>query len=114
MNASVSGVSRGNRTKESNMCAIFSRFSPDSKHGPKSLEARPKESKHACQVSRADGDGRSCGSLVKTQASARVDVLFCSTDQGVQHVCKFFHEKAWICARRTTHHADEKQEKEEK
>ena len=31
--------------------------------------------------------------------------FFCSTDQGVQHVCtSFFHERARICARRTTHH----------
>ena len=36
-----------------------------------------------------------CGSLVKAQASARVDVptvsfFFCSADHGVHHVCKVF------------------------
>ena len=54
----------------------------------------------------------SCGSLVTAQASAWVDVptaphfFAVRTDQGVQHptrVCKrYFHENAWICARRTT------------
>ena len=52
------------RTKESDMCASFSRFSP-----------------------RLEGSG----SPARAQASSRVDVptashLFCSTDQGVQHV----------------------------
>ena len=29
--------------------------------------------------------------------------FFCSTDQGVQHVCtRFLHEHAWNCARQTT------------
>ena len=51
--------------------------------------------------------GRSCGLLAKAQARALVDVpaalLFCGTDQRVQHVCtSFHHENAWICARRTT------------
>ena len=52
-----------------------------------------------------DGDGRSCGSLVQTQASARVDVptaphFSCSTDQGVQHVCTSFfpRERLDLCS----------------
>ena len=59
MNASFSGVSRGTRAQDSNMFARFSRFSPSSNHGPRSLtsvqvsrewlETRTKESKHMCK-----------------------------------------------------------------
>ena len=64
-------------------------------------------------VSRVGTDGRqgeeSCGSLVKAQASARVDVptapLFCSADgpRSPPRVYKFFvYQEFWICARPTT------------
>ena len=49
----------------------------------------------------------SCGSLVKAQASTRVDVPtaphFYGTDQGVHDACtSWIHENARICARPTT------------
>ena len=103
------------------------------KHGPRSatcaqvsqlcLETRPMESKHACKflgsLTRLEPTARSCGSLVKAQASARVDVptalhFFHSTDQGVQHVCTSFIFRECLdlcvngmCARPTTHHDPE-------
>ena len=94
------------RTKESNMNASFSGVSRGTDQGVETCVQVSRES----YPSGTDGDGRSCSSLVKAQASARVDVptaplFFCSTDQGVQHVCTsffFFNEKAWICARSTT------------
>ena len=64
------------RTKGSNMCASFSRFST---------------------VWNRRRQEESCGSPVKAQASALVDVptapfFLCSADQGVQHMCKFLCE----------------------
>ena len=76
-------------TQESNMCAIPPRSSPSFKHGPTSSTcvSFPGVSRHTnhgvgtcVRVSRdsdpsgTDGDRRSCGLLVKAQASARLDV----------------------------------------
>ena len=74
----VAVANHGPRSR--NMCASFSRFSPV--WNRRRLE-------------------ESCGSPVKAQASAGVDVptalFFCSVDQGVQHVCKFLCECLAMC-----------------
>ena len=67
--------------------------------------------------SRTDGDGRSCGSHVKAQASARVDVPtaphYVAVRTKESNSCvQVFQENAWICARPTTHRDLESQRHE--
>ena len=74
------------------------------------LETRPKVSRESDP---SGTDGRSCGSLVKALASARVDVPtalhFFAVRTKEPNTCsprvyKFsFYRDAWICARQTTH-----------
>ena len=58
------------QTKESDMCATCSRVSRDTAQGVKTCVQVSRES----DPSGTDGDGKSCGSLVKAQTSARADV----------------------------------------
>ena len=77
-----------------------------------SVETRTKDSKHACEflgsltrLEPTEGElWFACeGTGVSTDGRAHSSLLFCSTDQGVQHVCaSYFCSKALICARRTT------------
>ena len=85
------------RTEEPNKCASFSVVSRNTDPGVETYVPVSRES----DPSGTDGDRRRmCGTLVKAQASARVDVptahhYCCSTDQGVQHMCRsFYREKA--------------------
>ena len=93
------------RTKESHVRASFSGVARDTDQAVETCVQISQES----HPSGTDGDReRAVGSLAQVQASVRVDVptaphFFCSTDQGVQHVCaSFHHDDAWICARQTT------------
>ena len=61
------------RTQESNMCAILSRFSPSLKHGPRRRNMCASFS-GVSPVWNQRRQEESCGSLVKAQASERVDL----------------------------------------
>ena len=84
------------RKNESNMCASFSGVARDTAQGVETCVQVSRES----HPSGTDGER-----AVEAQASARgrahSSPLFCGTDQRVHDVCtSFFHENAWICARR--------------
>ena len=85
------------------------------------LDTRPKESKHACKFL----GSLIRGSLVKAQASARLDVptsSFFAVRTKAFNTCVqvFVYENAWICARPTTDRdlvsviQDKKEEKKER